>query len=202
MNNNILPKNIKRKRTKKFTKKRQPYKTYLQANWVWTDIFLELDHLKSVNDTFLKDTSLKYGIVYSTLSKKYNKHCRSRITDKTVNNENRGGSNKIFTQSDEKKLYDLIVNDYIKKELPLNDSIIKEIALKMTNNDKFKASDGWCNMFKKNWNLSSQTVKPVRIATNIPNNEDVIDFLDKYDLAIKGIKKRISLTMMKQALSF
>lgn len=199
MNSCNLPKNIKRERSKKFTKKRQPYKTYLQANWVWTDIFLELDQLKKVSDTFLKDTSLKYGIVYSTLSKKYNKHCRSKITDKTVNNENRGGSNKIFTQSDEKKLYDIIINDYINKELPLNDSIIKEIALKMINNDKFKASDGWCNMFKKKWNLSSQTVKPVRIATNVPSNEDVTNFLDEYDLAIKGVKKRISLITMKQA---
>src|SRR3972149_4618506 len=118
MNSCDLPKNIKRKQAKKFTKKRQPYKTYLKANWVWTDIFLELDQLKKVSDTFLKDTSLKYGIIYSTLSKKYNKHCTSKITDKTVNNENRGGFNKIFTQSNEKKIYDLIVNAYINKEMP------------------------------------------------------------------------------------
>lgn len=199
MNSCILPKNIKRKRAKKFTKNRQPYKTYLQANWVWSDIFLELDQLKKVSDTFLKDISLKYGIVYSTLSNKYNKRCTSKITDKSVNTENRGGSNKIFTQLNEKKLYDVIINDYINKEMPLNDSIIKEIALKMINNDQFKASNGWCNMFKKNWNLSSQTVKPVRIASNIPSNDDLTKFLNEYKLAIKGVKKRTSLIMMKQA---
>src|ERR1700731_1802199 len=79
MSNQDLPKKIKRKRIKKFTKNRQPYKTYLQADWIWTDIFKEIDKLKSINLTYLKDTSEKYGINYNTLSKKYNKYCKTNV---------------------------------------------------------------------------------------------------------------------------
>jgi len=37
---------IKRLRSKKFTTKRRPYKTYLDASWLWIHIFNKIDNLK------------------------------------------------------------------------------------------------------------------------------------------------------------
>jgi hypothetical protein len=199
-----LPKNIKKRRTKKFTQKRQPYKTYLEAVWTWSDVLLETDNMKKLSNTFLKDISIKYGIMYSTLSKKYNKYCKSKMDISSLNKENRGGSNKTFSVIEEKVIYDQLVNNYINKDLQLNDSIIKEIArkkseeLKRNNEDQFKASDGWCNMFKKKWNLSTQTVKPLRTSLNNLNKQEEQEFLDKYEQVTKEIKKRIYLIMMKR----
>jgi hypothetical protein len=203
MNNINLPKKIRRNRTKKFTKKRQPYKSYLQADWTWSDVFLEIDDLKKTDDTFLKTISLKYGINYSTLSKKYNTYCKTKHIDETINTENRGGSNKIFSLLDEKDLYNYIVNEYINRDRQLNNSIIKEIALKMFSNKKdkdghFEASNGWCSMFKKRWNLSTQTVKPSKIASTQITEDEQEKFLIEYETAIKDVKKRTFLIMMRQ----
>lgn len=67
-------------------------------------MFLELDKLKSINSTFIKDTAKKYCIRYSTLSKKYNKYCKSLQPAISYDTESIGGSNKIFSHIDEKYL--------------------------------------------------------------------------------------------------
>ena len=39
MNNQQLPKVIKRKRENTYTEKRNPYKSYLYAKWEWSEVF-------------------------------------------------------------------------------------------------------------------------------------------------------------------
>ena len=205
MNVEKLPIDIKKKRTKKFTEKRNPYKTYLSAKWTWTEVFNEVDNLKDKNKNYLKDISIKYGIKYDTLAHKYNNYCKNKCLD--FNKESRGGSNKIFTTQEEKDMYDYIKINFIDKNKPLNNNIIKEIALnkfKNKNKDKdkitFNASNGWCSMFKKKWNLSTQKVKCSRIATNVPTNDEINLFLDECEILRKQVKKKFFSTMMKQVI--
>ncbi len=69
---NFKPKITKRKRNKKFTVKRRPYKSYNDAKWNWTDVFIEINQLIiDKNKNFFKITPIKYGIVYCTLKNKY-----------------------------------------------------------------------------------------------------------------------------------
>ena len=153
-----LPKSIKQKRNKKFTEKKSPYKSYFCANWVWSDIFNEIDEIKETGKNYLKETSKKYGIKYDTLSHKYSSYCKNK--SKNYNVENRGGVNKIFTIDEERQLYDYIDMTFIDKNKTLNNNIIKEVALKkfkeinnfkeINKDKKFNISDGWCSMFKKN----------------------------------------------------
>ena len=153
------------------------------------------------------------------------------------NIENRGGHNKIFTINKEKELYRHIKTNFIDKHAPLTNNIIKELALNkfIENNDKnliFNASDGWCTLFKKRWNLSTlwehnalqakhyvpigcrkiegvnfnshllfwgtQKIKCSKIATNLPTESEIDIFLDKFENAVRGIKKNSYLIMMKQ----
>jgi hypothetical protein len=194
----MLPKKIKCHRNKKFTKIRDPYKTYLTANWKWSDIFSEIDDLKHTDNKFLRTISNKYAIKYTTLKNKYNLHCRNN--DLSFNTENRGGSNKIFSDVEDKELYDHIKLNYIDKDAPLTNDIIKEIALnkfnKKKSNNTFNMSDGWCNMFKKRWNLGTQKVKFSKKATKIPTKEEINNFLDEYDRLSENLKKSsYSITM-------
>ena len=46
-----------------------------------------------------------------------------------VNIENRGGINKIFTEIEDKELYEHSKTNFIDKNTPLTNNIIKEIAL-------------------------------------------------------------------------
>jgi hypothetical protein len=199
MNNQQLPKVIKRKRENTYTEKRNPYKSYLYAKWEWSEVFNEIDKLKNTNKFFLKETSKKYGIKYDTLAHKYNFYCNNKDVD--FNKETRGGSNKIFTINDEKELYENLKLNFMDKNKPLNNSIVKEIALNIIKDKdkkiKFNASNGWCNMFKKRWNLSTQTVKCSRIATNIPTENDIELFLDDMENLKVRIKKKFFSTMMK-----
>jgi hypothetical protein len=201
MNNQQLPKVIKRKRENTYTEKRNPYKSYLYAKWEWSEVFNEMDELKNTNTFFLKDTSKKYGIKYDTLSHKYNLYCNNKDVD--FNKETRGGSNKIFTINDEKDLYENLKLNFMDKNKPLNNGIIKEIALNIIKNKdekiKFNASNGWCSMFKKRWDLSTQTVKCSRIATNIPTENDIELFLDDIEKLKVRIKKKFFSTTTKLA---
>lgn len=205
MNNQILPIKIVRKRNKTYTQKRQPYKTYLQADWNWSDIFKEIEVTKLNRLTYLKDISNKYGIKYSTLSNKYSNYTKSNKLDTSIDYEKRGGCNKIFSDEDEKVLYDRIINGFINNNSPLNNSIIKNLALKLysekdknkINGNKFTASNGWCNMFKKKWKLSTQKVKPSKKATNIPTKDDILNFLSDYRLKTLNVKKKIYTILMK-----
>jgi len=54
-------------------------------------------------------------------------------------------------------------------------------------------------MFKKRWNLSTQTIKCSRIATNIPTKNDIELFLDDIENLKVIIKKKFFSTMMKLA---
>lgn len=191
--NVTLPKNVKRHTSKKFTKKRRPYKSYLNAEWKWEDVFIEIDKIKDTKVNFLRIIADKYGIIYGTLKNKYNK-MHNNTTN--VNTENRGGSNKIFTKNDERELYNHIKINFIDKNTPLTNNIIKEIALdkfKQKNtviNSDFKKSNGWCSMFKKKWNLSTQKIKCSKKATNNPTDADIKIFLDKCNDKCKNIKKK------------
>lgn len=103
-----LPKKIKYAKRNNYAEKRRPYKSYLSAKWMWSDIFIELDELSKTSSTYLIDISKKYGINYKTLSNKYYKHRNSKDDRMHINDENRGGQNKVFTVDDEKRLYDNI----------------------------------------------------------------------------------------------
>ena len=198
----ILPKIIKNKRNKKYTEKRNPYKTYLNANWTWEKIFNEIDEIKENNNNFIQVTSIKYGIKYDTLVHKYNLYCKDK--DKHFDKENRGGNNKIFTLTEENELYEYIKTNFIDTNKPLNNNIIKEIDLdkfkRKNNNMSFNASNGWCNIFKKRWNLSSQKVKASKIAKNIPSEYDINLFLDKCEKLKSEVKKNFSLITMKHVI--
>ena len=68
---NIISKKVKIFREQKFTKVRNPYKRYNKADFIWKEVFDEIDLLKTKNDNnFLKITSEKYGIKYKTLKNK------------------------------------------------------------------------------------------------------------------------------------
>jgi|SRR5271154_3900206 len=203
MENQKLPKHIKIKRNKKYTKIRKPYKTYQNAEWNWSNIFIEIDELKITSNTYLKDITEKYGMIYSTLANKYANYCKNTNKNNSlIDNENRGGSNKIFTSNEEEELYVKIKNKFIKKNKPLNNHMIKKLALnkfkEKDNGTNFTASDGWCNMFKKRWNLSTQKVKSSKIATNIPSDKDIKIFLNNFERSSKIVKKSLYLIMMKQ----
>ena len=117
--------------------------------------------MRNEDNNFIKNISIKYAIKYNTLRNKYNKYYNNKhaISIDTVNfnGENRGGSNKIFTDIEEKELYEYIKNNFIDKNKPLTNNIIKEIAsTKFKNKNSnltFNMSDGLCTIFKKRWNL-------------------------------------------------
>jgi hypothetical protein len=194
------------RKVKRFTQIRTPYKSYLLANWSWNDVFDELDSLKETSTTYLKDTAIKYGILYKTLANKYGAYCKDKEKILLqVNNENRGGSNKAFSLQQEKELYDIIKINYINNNKPLTNEIIKELAIKnhklSNNNNNFNASDGWCSSFKKKWNLSTQKVKPNKMASKLASKSNIDQFLDEYNDLKLTVKKSSYLTMMKRILT-
>ena len=201
----LKPHKIKFNRTcKKFTQHRSPYKVYLAAKWNWSDIFIELDELKLSSFSFLADTSNKYGIKYSTLSKKYIKYCDNKILMlEESNNENRGGDNKIFSIEDDKNLFDHIKTNFIDKNRPLTNNIIKQVAIDKFNdcnnedNKNFKASQGWCTDFKKRWKISTQRIKSSKIASKPPTETDINEFLESFKIISNDVKKKIFLITMK-----
>ena len=79
----------KRLRNKKFTTERRPYKTYNDAKWTWSEIFIKIDNLKLIGTIdFFKQISIKYGIVLSTLKNKYYDFKNNKII--IDNKEHRG----------------------------------------------------------------------------------------------------------------
>ncbi len=122
-----------------------------------------MDLLRKTDRKYIKCFSKKYAIKYNTLRNKYNKYhyknAKINFISDNLNIENRGGVNKIFTETEEKELYEQIKNNFIDKNSPLTNNIIKEIAstmfIKKNNNSSFKMSDGWCTMFIKKNNNSS-----------------------------------------------
>ena len=139
-----------------FTKNRRPYKSYINAPWTWNEVFNDLNQLKNnnVSDFFIK-ISVKYGILYKTLTNKYRDFNNNKII--IDNKEHRGGSNKFFTRDDEQKLFNYFKNNFIDKNELLCDEIIKIKAILESKllypTKKFVASSGWCCSFKNRWNL-------------------------------------------------
>ncbi len=154
----IKNKNIQRHRESKFTAKRSPYKKYQKACWIWTNVFDEIDLLReTINTGFIKTISDKYGIKYKTLLNKYNNYKNNNIIN--VNNENRGENKQIFKDTEEYEIYIFLKDNFMDKNKMLCNEIIKLHALdkcKLLYPDKkFTASDGWCDIFKLKWKLST-----------------------------------------------
>lgn len=173
-----LPLNIKRNGKVKFTEKRMPYKKYQKANWEWIDIFLEIECLKNEPNIFAS-ISKKYNINYSTLKNKYYKF-KNDTTYNDFDNENRG-IEKFFSEKDEREIYLFLKTNFIDKNKFLCNEIIKIHAInkfkELHKNQNFNASNGWCSMFKKRWNLSTVRIKTSKIATKIYTKDEINLFL-------------------------
>ena len=118
----------KRLRNKKFTTERRPYKTYNDAKWTWSEIFIKIDNLKLIGTIdFFKQISIKYGIVLSTLKNKYYDFKNNKII--IDNKEHRGGSNKIFNDKEELNMFTYLKNNFIDKNEMLCDEMIKLYAI-------------------------------------------------------------------------
>ena len=112
---------------------------------------------------------------------KYNNFKNNKIIN--VNNENRGGNNKIFTEKEEQEIIFFLRENFINKNKMLCDDIIKLYALdkckKLYPNKKFNASNGWCDIFKQKWNLSTVKCSISKISSIIYTNEEINIFLKK-----------------------
>ena len=98
-----------KKYTKKFTEKRDPYKSYNLAKWNWNDVFLEIEELKKViSEGYMKQISKKYGIRYKTLLNKYSQFKKGKLN---ILEENRGIGNKIFSHDQENEIF-LYLKEY------------------------------------------------------------------------------------------
>ena len=180
MENELKYIKIKRLRKQQFTEKRSPYKRYLNATWEWSTIFEEIELLKEKNDkNFIKFTANKYGIKYKTLKNKYCNYCDSNKNK--INDENRGGTNFIFNEEDERNIVNFLKINFIDKQRMLCDEIIKLYAidkcLELYPDKKFNASNGWCYMFKKKWNLSTVRCTISKIATTVYSKDEINFFI-------------------------
>lgn len=177
---NIKTKRIKYLRESKFTEKRDPYKKYQKAKWRWSDIFDEIDILKeNINKGFFKIISEKYGIKYKTLRNKYSDYKNNKLNN--FNNENRGGSNRIFSELEEYEIFLFLKENFMDKNRPLCNEIIKLHAIeeykKNHINDNFDASIGWCDLFKQKWNLNTVKCSISRKATTVYSEDELNNFL-------------------------
>jgi len=171
---------IKRTKESKFTEKRNPYKKYSKAKWKWIDIFLEIESLKDEPKIF-KKISKKYNINYGTLRNKFNKF----KNDNEYNNfdkENRG-INKLFNKEQEREIFVFLKENFIDKNKVLCNEIIKihsqEKFKELYPDATFKASNGWCNMFKKRWNLSTVKISISKVTSVTYTEEEINVFLSK-----------------------
>lgn len=179
-----LMKKIKRTREPKFTEKRDPYKKYQKATWKWIDIFMEIEILKSANKKdFIKTVAGNYGIKYKTLKNKYNKYKNDVNINDNINNENRGGHKRIFNDQDEYEIFLFLKNNFMDKNRILCNEIIKLHAIdkckKLYPDKNFSASDGWCDIFKQKWKLSTVKCSISKIASTIYTNDEINIFLKK-----------------------
>jgi hypothetical protein len=189
-----MSKIAKQNRIQTYTEKRRPYKKYQKAPWKWIDIFTEIDLLKdTMEKQFIKIISKKYNIVYITLKQKYNKY-KNNKNNENINNENRGGTNKIFTKNEEQQIFNHLKENFIDKNKMLCNEIIKlysiEECKKLYPLVIFKGSDGWINMFKKRWNLSTVKCTISRIATKIYTTDEINLFLNTCTKMVKKVGKR------------
>ncbi len=187
-----MSKTVKRIREQKFTEKRNPYKKYQKASWLWSNIFDEIDLLKeSMNEGFIKFVSEEHGINYKTLRNKYTKYTNNIINIANINGEKRGGNNKKFTEIEEQQIFNYLKNNFIDKNKMLCNEIIKlytvDLFKKLYPNKKFNGSNGWINMFKKRWNLSTVKCSISKISTTIYSDKEIKIFLDKCNTAYQEV---------------
>lgn len=188
INNQVI-----RNRKPKFTKIRSPYKKYQLADWTWLDIFNEIDLLQhTMKKGFFTFISKKYGVSYRTLTNKYYDF-KNNIDNKlnNINDEGRGGINRIFTESDEKDIFVYLKTNFIDKSRMLCDEMIKLYAIdkckELYPNKTFNASNGWCYMFKMRWNLSTVKCSISRIATTIHSSDTIKLFLENCITSYKSV---------------
>lgn len=187
-----IPLKINRIRKNNFTEKRNPYKKYLSAKWNWTDIITEINDSK----LSMKEISKKYNINYNTLRHKYCNYKNNKINN--INDENRGGNKRKIDEKQEEEIYKYIKENYIDTEGILNNNIIKEIIAEKLKKNKIVVSNWWISNFKKRWHLSTQKVKPSKIAINLPSEDEKKLFLNECKEYKNKIKTKFFLTMMKQ----
>ena len=136
-------------------------------NILEVEIFKEIDLLKNDTSKILKVTSKKYNINYKTLKNKYSHYKNNQ--DLFFDEENRGGTNKSFNEKEEKDIFVFLKENFIDKNKVLCNDIIKIHAndkfKKLYPDKKFNASNGWYNMFKKRWNLSTIKISISKVAS-------------------------------------
>src|ERR1700722_9776539 len=175
-----IPKKIKKKRIVKYPNKKCNYKRYNNATWNFDDIFSEYELLKINGEQ--KCTMIitnKYNINRRTFLRKY----KLWKDNKNINNENRGAHNKIFTDEQEKDLYEYISKVFIDCNIRFNDEQLQLLAIQKYNmiqkdkdinyviDDNFSLSNGWVYDFKKRWKLSSLKNKLNKKAIKVDPNE-------------------------------
>lgn len=200
-----LPKKIKRKRDIKYPNKRYNYKRYKNMSWNFNDIFNEYELLKNQDNR--KCTTImttKYNISRTTFLRKYN--LWKNDENNKINNENRGGNNKIFTDEEEKDLYEYASKVFIDCNIKFNDEQLRLLSIQKYNmlqkekdndfkiDDNFTLSNGWVYDFKKRWGLSSLKTKLNRKAIKMDPN-DLITFLDECKNVNEEIDKKFIFNM-------
>ena len=147
-----------------YPEKRHNYKRYKNADWKWKDIMNETRNLEeNCCYNFIKIISTRYNVSHSTMKKKYIEWKTGLNID--FESENRGGHNKLFTDSEEYSLYDYINNVFISCNLSFNNEQLKLLAIQQYNSiqkeknadyvvdEKFSISDCWVTEFKQRWRV-------------------------------------------------
>ena len=161
------------------------YVTYKLNEWI--NIFKNIDDIKEKYRKFIKTTSDKFNINYSTLKNKYHIYCKNNKNNNMLNTTNflidkRGNSNFLLTDIEEQRLYDYLTLYFISTNSPLNNNMIMNIAtimfkdkIKIINDNTF--SHNWCTLFKKRNSLSTCRIKFSKIATTIVTDNKINKFL-------------------------
>jgi hypothetical protein len=173
-----VPIKIVKKRQVAYPNKRDNYRRYNNATWKWEDVFEEIETLKNEGKlNYIEIVSVNKNIKYGTLRNKYNEWKNNK--ELNINEDHRGGHNKIFSELEEREMYDYIVKVFIDCNLAFSNEHLKFLAIqkyhllqKEKNKDyiddeTFAISDGWVNDYKKRWKLSSLRTKLNRNAVNI-----------------------------------
>lgn len=157
---------------------RDNYRRYKNATWKWEEVFAEIETLRNEGNTnYIEIVSIKRNIKYGTVRNKYNIWKHNKEMD--INEDNRGGHNKIFSELEEHELYEYIVKVFIECNLVFGNEHLKFLAIQKyhslqkeknrdyVNDETFTISDGWVSDYKKRWKLSSLKTKLNKKGINI-----------------------------------
>jgi len=173
------PLKINHSKKKSCPTKRRPYKTYKWGDFDFKKILEEALILYETEKNYVEIIAKKYGIIEGTLRDKLLKY--KMYGDSSIE-DNRGKSNNIFTDEEEKSLSDYIKTNFIDKQLPFDNGDLKILAVKQWNKfkddgeTKFTASDGWCTTFKHKWGLSSVSPSNKKREKENNNEEEINKF--------------------------